>query len=170
VLLVAASVAAGSARAAARMVPFCRGGAFSGTFSAVPGSAGAGSISYLLVLRNRSQAPCAVTGIPELRLLDRAGRPLPTRVSPARPGIATAVLVAVQPGGYASVTARFSPDVPGPGEPVSGHQCEPTAYKLRVTARGGGSTVVPIARPTPVCEHGSLIVSLYVAGRRVVTP
>jgi hypothetical protein len=95
---------------------------------------------------------------------------LPTHVMPARIGIATAALITVKPGGYASVTARFSPDVPGPGEPVSGKQCEPTAYKLRVVARGGGSTVVPIVKPTPVCEHGSLFVSLYVAGKRVVIP
>src|SRR5439155_3795002 len=155
---------------AAAIAPFCSGGALAGTFSAVPGSAGAGQITYLLTLRNRSGRACAVTGIPELQLLGRYGRALPTHVVPARPGLATAALVTVKPGGYTSVTARFSPDVPGPGEPVSARQCEPTAYKLRVSSRGGGSTVVPVVKPTPVCEHGSLVVSLYVAGRRVVTP
>ena len=96
-------------------------------------------------------------------------RALPTHVWPARIGVATAVLVTLEPGGYTSVTARFSPDVPGPGEPP-GRQCEPTAYQLRVAARGGGSTVVPIVQPTPVCQHGRLVVSVYVAGRRAVTP
>jgi hypothetical protein len=168
---VAASCLAGAdVHRAAAMAPFCTGGDFVGTFSAVPGSAGAGQITYLLALRNRSQRACSVTGIPELQLLGRYGRTLPTHVAPARPGIATAALITVKPGGYASVTARFSPDVPGPGEPVSARQCEPTAYKLRVRAQGGGSTVVPVVKPTPVCEHGSLVVSLYVAGRRIVTP
>jgi len=152
------------------MASFCTGGDLVGTFAVVPGSAGAGQITYLLALRNRSQQACSVTGIPALQLLGRYGRSLPTHVAPARPGIATAALIAVKPGGYTSVTARFSPDVPGPGEPVSGRQCEPTAYKLRVRAQGGGSTVVPVVKPTPVCEHGSLFVSLYVAGRRAVTP
>ena len=169
--LAAASCFAGAGvRRAAAIAPFCSGGALAGTFSAVPGSAGAGQITYLLGLRNRSGQACAVTGIPELQLLGRYGRALPTHVAPARPGLATAALVTVKPGGYTSATARFSPDVPGPGEPVSARQCEPTAYKLRVRAQGGGSTVVPIVKPTPVCEHGSLVVSLYVAGRRAVTP
>ena len=68
-----------------------------------------------------------------------------------------AVLGPLVPGsGTATLTAGFSPDVPGPGEPISGSQCERTAYKLRVAPSGGGSVVVPISPPTPVCEHGSL--------------
>src|SRR5439155_17411387 len=105
-----------------------------------------------------------------LQLLGGYGRWLRPHGAPARRGIAPAALITVTPGGYPSVTARFSPHVPGPGEPVSARQCEPTAYKLRVRAQGGGSTVVPVVKPTPVCEHGSLFVSLYVAGRRAVTP
>jgi hypothetical protein len=170
VVLLTAIVAPVAAHARSRAVPFCAGSALTGTFSTVPGSAGAGNILYLLALRNRSARACAATGLPQLQLLGRYGRRLPTHVRAARPGIATAVLVTLRPGAYTSVTARFSPDVPGPGEPVAGRQCEPTAYKLRVAARGGGSTVVPIVKPTPVCEHGSLSVSVYVAGRHVVTP
>ena len=166
----AAVCATTAAGVAAAPVAFCAGSALSGSFSAVPGSAGAGSITYLLVLRNRSAKKCAVSGIPQLRLLGRAGNPLPTHVAPARPGLATAVLVRLPPGAYASASARFSPDVPGPGEPASGRLCEPTAFKLRVSAHGGGSTLVPIVRPTPVCEHGSMFVSLYVAGRRGAGP
>jgi hypothetical protein len=171
-LLLALAAVGGTAAEGGSAAPirFCTGAALAGSFAPVPGSAGAGSITYRLVLRNASARTCAVTGIPELRLLGRSGNPLPTHLAPARPGIATAVLVRLAPRGYTSVSARFSPDVPGPGEPVSGRQCEPTAYKLRVTARGGGSTIVPIVKPTPVCEHGSLVVSLYVAGRRAGTP
>jgi Protein of unknown function (DUF4232) len=170
VLLATLLAPAAATRAAGGAVPFCRGSALAGTFSVVPGSAGAGGITYVLALRNRSTRACAVTGLPVLQLLGRYGRKLPTHVRAARVGIATAVLVTLRPGALTSVTARFSPDVPGPGEPVAGRRCELTAYKLRVTARGGGSTVVPIVKPTPVCEHGSLSVSVYVAGRRVVTP
>jgi uncharacterized protein DUF4232 len=168
VLALALAASAGATRAATP--EFCAGSALTGSFAAVPGSAGAGSISYLLTLRNRSARSCAVTGLPALRLLGRNGRNLPTHAAAARVGIATAVRVTLRPGGRTSVTARFSPDVPGPGEPVSGRLCEPTAYRLRVAARGGGATVVPIRPPTPVCEHGTLFVSVYVAGRRVVTP
>jgi hypothetical protein len=171
-VLAGLAVFTGSAAAGVSAAPitFCTGAALAGSFAPVPGSAGAGSITYRLSLRNDSGRTCAVTGIPELHLLGRSGNPLPTHVAPARPGIATAVLVRLAPGGYTSASARFSPDVPGPGEPVSGRRCEPTAYKLRVAARGGGSTIVPIVNPTPVCEHGSLFVSLYIAGRRAGTP
>jgi hypothetical protein len=165
-----AACATGAAGVGAAPIAFCTGSMLSGSFSSVPGSAAAGSITYLLVLRNRSASSCTVTGLPELRLLGRAGKTLPTHVAPARPGVATAVLVRLLPGGYTSASARFSPDVPGPREPASGRRCEPTAYKLRVMARGGGSTVVPIDKPTPVCEHGSMFVSLYVAGRRATKP
>jgi hypothetical protein len=168
--LAAALCAIPAARVAAAPIGSCTGAALTGTFSAVRGSAAAGSISYLLALRNRSAAPCLISGLPQLRLLGRTGRPLPTQTAPASPGTATAVLIRLLPGAYTSVTARFSPDVPGPGEPVLARQCEPTAYELRVTAPGGGSTVVPIVKPTPVCEHGSMRVSLYVSGRRVVRP
>jgi hypothetical protein len=168
---VAASVGAAAVAPSLASTPtFCSGSALKGSFSTVPGSAAAGSISYLLALRNRSARTCFVTGLPVLRLLGRDGRALPTNARPTRIGIATAVLVRLRPGAWTSVTARFSPDVPGPGEPTAGRQCEPTAYRLRVSARAGSSTVVPIVKPTPVCEHGTLFVSVYVAGRRVVTP
>jgi hypothetical protein len=143
----------------------CAGHDLSGTFAAVPGSAGAGQISYTVRLRNRSTRACFVSGLPTLRLLDRAERPLPTHVSPAHPGQLTAVRVVLRPGGYAAATARFSPDVPGPGEQVA-RQCERTAYHVRVTAPPGtGSLVAPVLPATPVCEHGRMVLSVLVAGR-----
>jgi hypothetical protein len=64
----------------------------------------------------------------------------------------------------AKATARFSPDVPGPNEPVD-RQCEPTAYRVRVTAPpGGGTLIAPIAPPTPVCSHGHLSLSVLSPG------
>jgi hypothetical protein len=65
-------------------------------------------------------------------------------------------MVILKPGKAAAETARFSPDVPGPGEGVAGRPCEPAAYKLRVTPTGGGSVVVPVKPPTSVCEHGTM--------------
>jgi len=144
----------------------CTGAMLDGTFKAIPGSAGAGNIVYRLRLANTGGAPCFVTGLPGVTLLDARGGKLPTRARFAgRPGMLTAVMVPLRPGsGSATLTARFSPDVPGPGEPVAGRQCERPAYKLRVSPSGGGSVVVPISPPTPVCEHGGLQLTNFVKG------
>jgi hypothetical protein len=160
IALLAALAAAGAGHATAA-TPFCSGSQLTGTFRVVPGSAGAGNIVYALRLRNRSARSCAVTGLPVVRLLGRAGRPLPTHARAAFRGGLTAALVRLAPGRQTRATARFSPDVPGPGEPVVGRQCEPTAYRLRVSARGGGTTTVAVSPPTPVCEHGQLQLSAY---------
>jgi Domain of unknown function (DUF4232) len=136
----------------------CTGARLGGTFSVVPGSAGAGNIVYALRLRNRSARTCVVSGLAGLRLLGRTGRALPTHVTPAFRGALTAVIVRLRPGATAKATARFSPDVPGPGE--TGSVCEPTAYRVRVTPPpGGGTLVAPVVPPTPVCEHGRLQLS-----------
>jgi hypothetical protein len=94
--------------------------------------------------------------MPRLQLLARNGSRLPTNAQPENPGALTAVRVDLAPGRAAAATARFSPDVPGPGEGGVARQCEPTAYKLRVTPTGGGSLVVSVMPPTPVCSHGSM--------------
>jgi Protein of unknown function (DUF4232) len=141
---------------------FCGGTDLTGSFAVVPGSAGAGNIVYALRLRNRSGTPCSLTGTPIVELHGKAGKKLPTRIRPAHPGAQTAVLVTLQPGHRARATARFTPDVPGPGEPT-GAQCEPRAYHLVVHPNGGGRTSVAIAPPTPVCIHGTLTFSVYTA-------
>jgi hypothetical protein len=103
-----------------------------------------------------------VTGIPGLALLDARGRALPTRATFGGPaGSLTAVLVPLEPGRSAALTARFSPDVPGPGELQSGAGCERPAARLRVLPSGGGSLVVAVSPPTPVCEHGSLRLTAF---------
>jgi hypothetical protein len=141
---------------AAQTAAPCKASDLSGTFAVVPGSAGAGNIVYALRLENTSTAKCTVTGIPGVTLLDRRGRRLPTHPFPAHPGALTAVLVTLAPGKAATATARFSPDVPGTGEPVSGTRCEPVAYRLLVRPNGGGTLRAPIRPPTPVCEHGGM--------------
>jgi hypothetical protein len=163
IVLVAVVVVALAGASASRgsSVGFCTGGQLSGTFKVVPNSPGAGNIVYKLTLTNHSSRTCAVTGLPVVRLVGRTGKLLPTHVVPAFRGGLTAVLVRLSPGGSAKASARFSPDVPGPGEPVAGPRCEPVSYSMRVTARGGGVTKVAIKPPTPVCEHGQLQFSAY---------
>ena len=135
----------------------CTASQLSGSFTVIPGSPGAGNISYLLRLRNRSAKTCFVSGLAQLRLLSNNGRPLPTKVVPVfRPGL-TAVRVVLRPGRSAKAEARFSPDIPGPGEPQTRGPCEPKAHRVRITPPPGGGTLVgPVTPPTPVCEHGTI--------------
>jgi hypothetical protein len=139
---------------------FCRGSQLAARFAVIPGSGAAGSIGYRLSLKNTSTAACALSGLPQGRLLDRRGRALPTNVRTAFPGALTAVLVRLAPGQSAHATARFSPDVPGVGEGGRA-RCEPVAYSFRVTAPAGGTTKAPVKPPTSVCEHGRLLFSAY---------
>jgi hypothetical protein len=158
-LCVAVSAVAASAGASTE-APLCKGSQLAGSFAGVPGSAGAGNITYRLVLRNRSNAECQLSGLPSARLLGKTGNALPTHVRAAFPGALAAVLVRLAPGSKTRATARFSPDVPGVGETTVG-RCEPIAYWLRVNAQGGGTTKVKITPPTSVCEHGRLNFSAY---------
>jgi Protein of unknown function (DUF4232) len=158
-----AALAAVSTAGAARDVARCRGAQLAGSFAAVPGSPGAGNITYKLKLRNTSSSACTLTGLPAGRLLGRHRGPLPTHVRAAFPGGLTAPLVTLAPGRSAHATARFSPDIPGPGEQTLG-RCEPVAYWFRVAGQGGGTATVKLAPPTSVCEHGQLMFSAYGPG------
>jgi hypothetical protein len=161
--VVAAAVTAVSSATAApiRMhaATRCRGAQLVGRFAVVPGSAGAGNITYALTLRNTSSAACTVTGLPQGTLENRLHRALPTHVRAAFPGV-SAILVRLAPGRSTRATARFSPDVPGTGEQSTG-RCEPVAWWFRVAAQGGGGVTVRVSPPTSVCEHGRLFFSVY---------
>jgi uncharacterized protein DUF4232 len=141
--------------------PACLASALAGTFSAIPGSAGAGQIAYRLRLANQGDSPCFVSGIPNVQLLDKNGGVLPTNVTPDQPGTTTAVRVVLTPGDAATADARFSPDVPGSGEGDTG-QCEPKAHTLRVRM-GSGTVDAPVQPPTPVCERGTLQFRVFTA-------
>lgn len=151
--------AAASARSSA--VAPCSGSMLGGSFAVEAGSAGAGNIVYTLRLQERGTGACFVSGIPGLTLLGAHGRSLPTHRLFVGPGGSLTAVVVVVGGGTraATLTARFSPDVPGPGEPQT-RACEPTATRLRV-AFSGGSLVVPVSPPTPVCEHGTLQLTAF---------
>ena len=138
-------------------LPPCSTTQLAGNFVGIPGSAGAGSISYQLNVRYVAGPTCFVSGLPRIQLLTRLRQPLPTKVKPAfRQGL-LAVRVVMGPGYGAKAQARFSPDVPGVGEPVAGRNCERTAYYMRVTLGPGATTfLAPIKPATPVCEHGTM--------------
>jgi len=109
------TTAPGTTTTGSSATPACSGADLSGSFAVVPGSAGAGNIVYTLRLTNTSASPCLVSGLPAVTLLDRNGSPLPTHVSAAQPGQATAARIVLQSGGAAKADARFSPDVPSTG-------------------------------------------------------
>jgi hypothetical protein len=156
-LIVVVALCAAAAPAAARVAAPCKGGTLSGSFTVVRGSAGAGNIVYRL--RLTSSSACAISALPLVRLLDAKRAPLPTHVAPAMQGQAVGTKITLAPGRPATADARFSPDVPGVGEPVTG-RCEAIAHFLRVKPNGGGAADVPIRPPTAVCEHGRLSFSL----------
>ena len=135
----------------------CAPSALAARMMVVRGSAGAGNISYRLVLRNTSTATCEVSGHPGLRLRGAGGRALPTHVTAVAPGAGTAALIRLAPGQAAGAMLRFSPDVPGPGEQSTG-RCEPVAHSVRVSlaSPGSGALVGPVKPPTSVCEHGTM--------------
>jgi hypothetical protein len=140
----------------------CAAGSLQGSFDVVPGSPGAGQISYTLKLTNTGATPCYVSGIPQVQLLGTTGGALPTSASAEPPAPASPPKVSLQHGGSATAEARFSPDVNGTGDSTNG-QCQPTATVLRVTAQGGGTLDAPIQPPTPVCEQGSLHFRVFTA-------
>jgi Protein of unknown function (DUF4232) len=139
----------------------CTGDAMTGSFTEIPGSPGAGQISYRLRVKNASPVACFVSGLPNVQLLAQGGADLPTNARAAQPGTATAARVVLQPGSSASADARFSPDVNGTGDQTNG-PCQPKAVTLRV-ALGGAPLDAPITPPTSVCERGTLSFSLFSA-------
>ena len=140
----------------------CAAGSLQGSFDVIPGSAGAGQISYRLTLTNTGGTPCLVAGIPQVQLLGTTGGALPTSTSAEPPAPANPPKISLQHGQSATADARFSPDVNGTGDNAPG-QCQPTATVLRVTVPGGGTLDAPIQPPTPVCERGSLHFRVFTA-------
>src|SRR3954454_3505205 len=130
--LVVLAAGAAATSAGAHADASCTGAQLTGTFNVVRGSAGAGNITYKLVLKNVSTHMCTLTGLPQGRLLGKTSKALPTHVRAASPGMLTAILVRLARGKTTSATARFSPDAPGTGEPTVGTKCEPTAWWFQV--------------------------------------
>lgn len=136
----------------------CTGGQLTGTFSLVPGSAGAGQIEYELTVKNTSRSQCSLHGVPRATLLGASGAALPTQVRSASVGGAGRVVL--QPGASAIADARLSPDIAGAGDSQSG-ACQPEASTLQVTPNGGGVLDAPVKPPTSVCQQGMLNFKAY---------
>jgi Protein of unknown function (DUF4232) len=164
IVAVAALVQLNGAFAATEKAPLCTGKDLQGTFSAVPGSEGAGNIVYALRLSNASSGTCTIKGLPQLQLLGKEGVKRPTNAAALHPAQAAAGLVTLAPNKAAALTARFSPDVAGKGEQQIG-RCEPVSWKLRVASSGGGSLIVAISPPTSVCEHGGMTLTALASSR-----
>lgn len=139
----------------------CTGDAMSGTFKAVPGSAGAGTIVYRLSVTNTSPVACYVSGLPQVQLLGANGSDLPTHVVPEQQGLDTSAKIVLQPNGSATADARFSPDVNGTGDSTTG-QCQPKSVTMRV-AFGGAPLDVAVNPATSVCEQGQLQFKIFSA-------
>jgi hypothetical protein len=120
------------------------------TFSLVPGSQGAGQVEYTLTITNTGRASCTISGLPAIRLLGAGHVALATRAH-ADGGGSHAVKLAA--GRWAQSNATFSPDIAASNEP--GDRCEPLAYSLALTLRGGGRLLAPMD-PTMVCQHGAI--------------
>jgi hypothetical protein len=130
----------------------CLGTDLTAVLAVIPNSAGAGQISYTLTVKNGSQTPCSVRGIPQGTLLAANGTALPTHV---RASGGAGRRVVLPPGASATAQTRFSPDVAGDGDSQSG-ACQPPAHTFQLTTAGGGVTEAPIKPPTSVCQQGTL--------------
>ncbi len=150
-----AAAAAGVASASASAAKPCPNRHLTAQMTHIFGSEGAGSTGYLLTVRNISRHACWVHRHLALQLLGAGSVPrkLPTHVVDfGRHGTVT-----IAPGHAVSARLRFSPDIPGGGEPGRG-PCEPVAHRVTVflgPPQGGGVTG-PVKPPTSVCEHGTM--------------
>jgi hypothetical protein len=149
-VVAAVAAVAASAGSASASVPNCNATDLKAKMTVIQGSAGAGHISYKLTLKKTSPGTCLVNTHPGVKLLKANGTPLPTHVTKVgRKGF-----VSVRSGRSVSADLRFSPDIPGPGEPTRG-PCEPAAHKIAVFLNPS-SVRGPITPPTPVCGHGAI--------------
>jgi hypothetical protein len=151
--IIAVSATAIVASATATTVRRCRAGQLSATMTHIFGSEGAGSTGYRLNLKNHGRHRCRLGNHPGLELLGANGKGLSTHVK----AFGQAGTVTIRAGHTAKARLRFSPDIPGPGEPAKG-PCEPKAHSVKVflKAPARGSLLGPVEPPTSVCEHGSI--------------
>jgi hypothetical protein len=147
-----AATGSASGRGATGTKP-CRNTQLSASMTHIFGSEGAGSTGYRLTLTNKSHRRCWVHEHLGLQLVSARSVKLPTHVNDfGRHGVVT-----IAAGRKVSARLRFSPDIPGPGEPGTG-PCEPQAHRVIVflgPPHGGGVTGA-VKPPTSVCEHGTI--------------
>lgn len=140
----------------------CDAASLSGSFAVILGSQGAGNVAARLVLTNHTASPCTTGGYVGLQLVGSNGASLPTNVQRAA-GVAPGANFVLGPGASASMSARFSPDVPGPGDSQTG-ACQPSAAATLVIAPNGMHQFQVPGPASPVCERGTLSITPLQAG------
>jgi hypothetical protein len=133
----------------------------SGSWKVVAGSNGAGHVAADLALQNTSKHSCTVSGYPAISLLASDEHALPTKVTHYQAAAAT---LTVAPGGWIHSELRYSPNIPGEGEPATGN-CEPETVHARAQLPGDPAWAkVTLADPTTVCEQGTLEAKPFTSG------
>jgi hypothetical protein len=140
-----------AATASGRPSSRCEAAFLHAKMSVIHGSAAAGHIEYLLTIHNRGPSICLVHEHPGLELLGAGGQHLPTHVKDQGQG----GLAVIHLGQTVSAKLRFSPDIPGPGEPGHG-PCEQPAHHVKVTLNQSITLVAAVEPPTSVCQHGAI--------------
>jgi len=132
-----------------------------GTWKLIEGSNGAGHVAADIALQNTSKHSCTVSGYPAVSLLASDEHPLPTNVLHFP---ATVTTLTVAPGGWIHSELRYSPNIPGDGEPATGN-CEPeTVHALAQLPGDSAWAKVTLANPTTVCEKGTLEAKPFTSG------
>ncbi|MBW8806016.1 MAG: DUF4232 domain-containing protein [Catenulisporales bacterium] len=133
-----------------------------GTWKVVAGSEGAGHVAADISLRNTSTHSCTVAGYPAISMLASDQHPLPTNVVRFPTAVTT---VTVAPGAWIHSEVRYSPNIPGPGEPQTG-ECEPmTVHALAQLPGDTAWAKVTLPTPTAVCEKGTLEAKPFASGQ-----
>ncbi|NUR30509.1 MAG: DUF4232 domain-containing protein [Catenulispora sp.] len=132
-----------------------------GTWKLIEGSNGAGHVAADIALQNTSTHACTVSGYPGISLLASDEHPLPTNVVKFPTTVTT---LTVPPGGWIHSEIRYSPNIPGDGEPATGN-CEPETVHARAQLPGDSAWAkVTLANPTTVCEKGTLQAKPFMSG------
>lgn len=149
--IAATAVAVLAAGASGRPRSRCEAAFLNAKMTVIHGSSVAGHIEYLLTIHNGGPSVCIVHEHPPLQLLDASGDHLPTHVEDQGQG----GTVFIRHGRTVSAKLRFSPVIPGPGEPYFG-PCERPAHHVRVELNGAITVTAPIEPPTTVCGPGRI--------------
>jgi hypothetical protein len=96
-----------------------------------------------------------------MQLLSATGASLPTNVV-RDPAVPPAILT-VAPGAAVSAVARFSPDIPGPGDSQTG-VCQPMATRTLVIAPNDTAQLSVPGPQSSVCEQGTIDVRALQSG------
>ena len=141
----------------------CVASLLKGSFLIIPGSSGAGHVEARVVLTNVSSRTCTTFGYVGMQLLGASDTPLPTHVVRS-PGPEPHLTLG--PGSAASALARFSPDIPGPGDATSG-ACQPVAQGTEITPPDDTHFLVASGLNSSVCSRGTIDLNPLVAGANV---